>query len=218
MQRVVIVDDQMLIRVGMASILGMLGGYEVVGQASSGRDAIPLIDETKPDIVLLDVDMEDDGIETAARLREGLPGLRVILVSGIDEPETVLRALRCGADGYIHKDFVLEELAEGLTCIRDGIRYVSPKINKALLNYMASPATQRPALTPRQTQILRLVAMGLTGKAIARKLDISPKTVEFHRAELMKRLQLHDIASLTRYAVSIGLIEDEPTSSAAGTE
>lgn len=209
MQRVVIADDQVLIRVGIAGVLEILGGYEVVGEAADGREAIDLIERTRPDIALIDIGMPGmDGIEAATELKSRHPSMRVVYVSAIETPEIVIRAIRSGADGYILKDFLLVELETGLGTILKGGRYLSPKINQILLSELSSPASDKPALTPRQTQILRLIALGHTGKAIAQQLAISPKTVEFHRAELMKRLGLHDIASLTRYALSKGLLND----------
>lgn len=207
MHRVVIADDQVLIRVGISGVLEILGGYEVVGEASDGREAIELIARTNPDIALIDIDMPGmNGIEAVARLKVDRPSLLLVFVSAMDQSDIVMQAVRSGADGYILKDFVLDELALGLDTLLQGQRYLSPRIAQIVLNELAAPSKLPRTLTRRQTQILRMIAEGLTGKSIAQQLDISPKTVEFHRAEIMNRLNVRDIAGLTRYAIEMGLL------------
>jgi DNA-binding NarL/FixJ family response regulator len=155
----------------------------------------------QPDVAVLDIEMPGlTGIDAMQAMGDLAPGTKVLVLSGIDRPEVVNAALAAGCNGYLLKDFVLAELQFALDTVMDGGSYLSPKIQQQLLDAMRSDkegATDEPPLTPRQEQILRLVASGRTTKEIARDLGISPKTVEFHRAQLMERLGLHDVAGMT---------------------
>ena len=149
------------------------------------------------------------GIDAVARLRAVSPGLRIVFLSSQDSRESVTRALQTGADGFMSKDFVLSELELALDAVSAGQRYLSPRISNVLVEAMNAPAEPVAApggLTGRQLEVLRRVARGRSNKEIARELSISPKTVEFHRGQLMQRLDLHDIAGLTRYAMQAGLV------------
>ncbi|HEX6736568.1 MAG TPA: response regulator transcription factor [Azonexus sp.] len=206
--RIILADDQLLVRAGIRALLETLPGCEVTAECVDGATALVEIGRQRPDIVLLDIAMPGmSGIEVSAELsrREHKP--RILMLSGIDSPQTIDQAFAAGADGYLHKDFLLEELKAAMAAVMNGARYLSPK----LLSIME--ARKRPGLhsggnnlTKRQAEILRLVASGRTTKEIARSLGISPKTVEFHRARLMERLGVHEVTALTRFAIQAGIV------------
>jgi len=146
-----------------------------------------------------------NGIELSAELRRRDLRIAILILSAIDTPETVHQAFDAGANGYLHKDFLLDELKLAIAAVLDGQRFLSAKLQLIMENH-ASRTVDSSGLTPRQAEILRFVASGKTTKEIARTLGISPKTVEFHRARLMERLDVHDVTALTRFAVQRGLI------------
>jgi len=197
----------MLVRLGIETMLVGLGDYEIVGRAADGTEAIGIVSHTAPDIALIDIQMPGlTGIEAVTKLKATMPALRLVFVSAIEEPDIVMQALASGADGYILKDMVPQELAFALDTVMRGEQYLSPRISQILIERMREQTRESPRLTPRQTEILRLIAQGATGKSIAKSLGISPKTVEYHRAIIMKRIDQHDVAGLTRYAISTGLL------------
>lgn len=197
----------MMVRLGIETMLEGLGDYEVVGAASDGAEVVSVVSRLRPDIALIDIHMPGlSGIEAVTRIKSTHPELKLVFVSAVDDPEVVIRALGSGADGYILKDMVPQELAFALETVLRGDQYLSPRISQILVERMKQHPTQAPRLTARQIEILRLVAQGATGKAIARQLAISPKTVEYHRAMIMRRVGVHDVAGLTRYAISVGLV------------
>lgn len=202
--RIVLVDDHLLVRAGIRALLDSLPGYEVLAECADGLQALDAVENHQPDIVLLDIALPGiSGIEVARLLRNRDSSLRILVLSSLDRQETVEQALQAGVNGYLLKDFVLEELHQALQAVMDGNRYLSTRIEGGL---NARVAGTGDALTARQIEILRLVANGHTTKEIARLLEISPKTVEFHRARLMQRISVHDVAGLTRYAIQNGLI------------
>jgi DNA-binding NarL/FixJ family response regulator len=197
----------MLVRLGIEMMLEGLGNYEVVGVAADGPEVISVVASLRPDIALIDIHMPGlSGIEAVTRIKSTTPDLKLVFVSAVDDPEVVIRALSSGADGYILKDMVPQELAFALETVLRGDQYLSPRISQILVERMTQQEPPAPQLTARQVEILRLVAQGVTGKAIARQLAISPKTVEYHRAMIMRRIGVHDVAGLTRYAISVGLV------------
>lgn len=204
--RIILADDQLLIRAGIKALLESLQGYKVVAECADGPSAIDQIRALRPDVVLLDIAMPGpNGIEVARILRDDDPATRILILSSIDRPDVVQQALAVGVNGYLLKDFILDELQEALTAVLAGRAFLSPALrNITPLDKL--PEHNQPRLTARQTEILRLVASGLTTKEIARELVISPKTVEFHRARLMERIGVRDVASLTRFALQSGLI------------
>jgi len=207
--RVVIADDHLLIRLGIKSLLNHLGDFEIVGEAQDGVLALELLREFSPDIALIDISMPRmSGIETTQIARREYPDLKIIILSALEAEDVVREAMRAGANGYILKDCLLDELSEALAMVGKGRRYVSPSLGlQAPADELAAAdSAAEGTLTARQMQILRLIAEGKTTKEIGKQLGISPKTVEFHRAQLMQRLGLHDIASLTRYAATRGLL------------
>lgn len=202
--RLVLADDHLLIRLGIKSLLTHLGEYEVVGEAHDGPTAICMLEELRPDLALVDIAMPGlSGIEVILHASRMSPETRLIVLSGMESPEIVREAMRSGAHAYLLKDCLMDELGEALRCVREHRPYITPRLNVKWPDEDCGPGVQ---LTARQVQILRMVAEGSTNKEIAKALEISPKTVEFHRGQLMQRLGLHDIAGLTRYATERGLI------------
>lgn len=201
--RIVLADDQLLVRAGIRALLETLPGYAVAAECADGHTALAEVERHLPDVVLLDIAMPGpSGIEIARMLRQRDPTVRILILSSIDRQEVVEQALEAGVNGYLLKDFVLDELQQALSAVLADEAFLSPKIS----DFTRSTVSADELLTPRQTEILRLVANGRTTKEIGRALGISPKTVEFHRARLMQRIGVHDVTGLTRYAVQHGLV------------
>ena len=209
--RVLLADDHALVRSGIRMILQTLDGVQVVADAEDGRSAIELVEALRPDIALLDISMPGlNGIETAARIRSRFPQTRVVILSMHAGEEYVAQALRAGASGYLLKDATPAELDSALRAVVRGETYLSPRISGAVVerSLRSADVATGPleALTPRQREILRLIAEGHSTKQMAAQLDVSVKTVETHRALLMERLGIHDIAGLVRFAVRVGIV------------
>lgn len=208
--RLLLADDQLLVRAGIRSLIQTLPEYVVVAECADGLEALERTQALKPDVAVLDIDMPNlSGIEAMRQIRTVSPETKLMVLSGIDRREVVEAALEAGCHGYLLKDFVLAELQLALDKVMDGSCYLSPKIQQQLLDAMRTDRREMlppPQLTPRQEQILRLVALGRTTKEIARELSISPKTVEFHRAQLMERLGVRDVVGMTRYAMQHGMV------------
>jgi DNA-binding NarL/FixJ family response regulator len=217
--RVVIADDHTLVRAGIRALLDSLPETEVVAEAGDGRDALRLIDRLRPDVILMDVAMSGmNGLEATTRISRDFPESRVIILSMHANEEYVIRALRAGAAGYMLKDAAISELELAVKTVAAGQTYLSPAIARHVADYVQrvggdspmapSPPDPYERLTPRQREILQLIAEGATTQDIAQTLKVSVKTVETHRAQLMDRLDLHDVASLVRYAIRVGLVAD----------
>ena len=197
----------MLVRAGIRALLESLPGYAVVAECASGAEVPAAIAAKQPDVLLLDIAMPGpSGIEVAKMLRSHDGELRILVLSSIERREIVERALNAGVNGYLLKDFLLDELQLALTTVLAGRPFLSPKIRDLIKLPGGNENDRGERLTTRQIEILRLVAGGSTTKEIARQLEISPKTVEFHRARLMQRIGVHDVTGLTRFAVQNGLI------------
>lgn len=206
--RIVLADDQLLIRAGIRAIIETLPGYLIEAECADGHETIAAIRSCQPDVVLLDIAMPGpSGIEVARTIRQFDQETRILVLSSIDRQEIVEQALAAGVNGYLLKDFVLAELVQALTMVLDGGSFLSPKLSAMTLRSEAeSDSGQNSRLTTRQTEILRHVASGRTTKEIARDLGISPKTVEFHRGRLMERISVRDVTGLTRFALHTGVI------------
>lgn len=205
--RVVLADDQLLIRAGIRALVETLPGYRIEAECADGHAAIAAIQRLQPDVVLLDIAMPGpSGIDVARTIRRADPDTRILVLSSIDRPDIIEQALDAGVNGYLLKDFVLGELQQALEMVLSGQSYLSPKIQGMSRRPGLGGNGNGTLLTPRQTEILRLVASGRTTKEIARDLGISPKTVEFHRGRLMERIGVHDVTGLTRFALQTGVV------------
>jgi DNA-binding NarL/FixJ family response regulator len=206
--RVILVDDHNLVRSGLRALLDAMPGIRVIGEADGSAAALELVRRDPPDIVVSDISMKGmDGIELTACLKREFPQVRVIVLSMHIEARYVEGALRAGAAAYLLKDAATLELEQALRAVLRGEAYLSPAVSRQVVDgYMKTSSGPAPALTPRQREILKLIAEGKSAKEIAYALQISGKTVEAHRAQIMERLQIHDIAGLVKYALGQGLI------------
>jgi DNA-binding NarL/FixJ family response regulator len=206
--RVLVVDDQQLIREGIASLLGIQEGIEVVGTAADGRDAVEQAVALAPDVVLMDVRMPAmDGVEAVSVLRQRLPACRVVMLTTFDDQDYVIRALRAGATGYLLKDLPSRELAAAVKLAHAGVMQLDPAAAARLASAIGPPI-QQPcvALSAREVEVLRLVAEGLTNREIARRLHVSEGTVKNQLSRILERLGLRDRTQAAVYARNHGLI------------
>ncbi len=218
--RVVLADDHALVRAGIRALLEDIEGVSVVAEASDGRAALQAVADHRPDVVLMDIAMAGlNGLEAAARFAREYPAVRVVMLSMHANEEYVLRALQAGAIGYLLKDADTAELELAVRAAARGEAYLSPAVSRHLIaDYVRrvgqtpqpaeSPSYSLSLLTPRQREVLQLIAEGRTTREIARLLNISVKTVETHRAQLMERLDIHDVAGLVRYAIRAGVTSE----------
>jgi DNA-binding NarL/FixJ family response regulator len=212
--RILLADDHTLVRAGIHGLLQGLSGVEVVGEAGDGQEALRLAETLRPDVVLMDVGMPGlNGLEVAGRLATLDASIRVIILSMHTSEEYVLRALRAGCAGYLLKASAVAELEVAVRAVARGESYLSPAVSKRVVDDYVSrtggATDPLDALTPRQREILQLAAEGHSSKEIAERLGVSYRTVEAHRAQLMERLGVHDLAGLVRFAVRVGLIRPE---------
>ena len=208
--RVLLADDHALVRAGMRALLAELPGIEVVAETGDGREALRLVRERKPDIALLDISMPElNGLEVVGRIAHDHPNTRVIIVSMHGDDESVRRALVAGAAGYLLKNSDRRELELALRAVARGDTWLSPSLTKRVVATYMRGASPDAVLTPRQREVLQLVAEGHSNKEIASRLNVALKTVETHRTELMDRLGIHGVASLVRYAIQVGLVRPE---------
>ena len=204
--RVVLADDHDLVRSGIKALLTMIEGVEVIAEARDGQALIDLVDELLPDVVMTDISMPGmDGITAIGEIHGKHPEVRVLVLSMYDTVDFVKRAVANGACGYLMKDSPPFELEQAMYSVMATGSYFSPAIAQRLLQ--PSEPTVDDELTHRQVEILKLIAQGRASKEIAYELGLSPKTVDVHRARIMERLHLNDIASLTLYAVRKGLVK-----------
>jgi DNA-binding NarL/FixJ family response regulator len=217
--RVLLCDDHTLVRAGIRALIESLGDTTIVAEAENGREALALARTHRPELVVMDISMRElNGIEATAKIREEVPGARILILSMHTTEDFVRRALRAGASGYLVKDSAPLELRMAVDAIRRGETYVSSRVSKALLSGLvdgrpAEAASSLDALTPRQREILQLIAEGRSTKEIAYALSVSIKTVETHRAALMERLGIRDVAGLVVFAVRHNLISVDRTQS-----
>jgi DNA-binding NarL/FixJ family response regulator len=212
--RVLVADDHTLVRAGIRALLQRIPGVEVVGEAGDGREALRLVGECKPDVVLMDILMPGlNGLEAMSRIVRESPGVRVLMLSMNSAQEFVLCAVRAGASGYLLKTAQIAELEQALDAVARGQTYLSPAVSGHLIDDYRRRQEGGPGplgrLTPRQREVLQLVAEGHSSKAIAKLLRLSVKTVELHRSQLMDALDIHDVAGLTRFAIRTGLVSPE---------
>jgi DNA-binding NarL/FixJ family response regulator len=209
--RLLIADDHTLVRLGIRALAQTLAGVEVVAEAGDGREALALMKSLRPDVAIMDISMPGlNGLEATAQATRDCPEVRVLVLSAHPNEEYVARALRAGAAGYLIKGSSLAEFEIAIRAVARGETYLSPSVSTLLIsdflrrsNVEAGPTE---LLSPRQREILQLIAEGHTTKEIARLLHLSAKTVETHRTQLMHRLDIHDVAGLVRYALRNGLV------------
>ena len=213
-QRVVIAEDYTILREGLKALISSNPAYEVVGDAEDGREAIQCAQRLKPHLILMDLSMpRTNGIDAIREVKRRSPETKVLALTVHKAEEYIITAFEAGADGYALKDSTHAELMIAIKAVLSGKRYISPGISESVIEgYLEGRKTSRPrtsweTLTPREREILKLIAEGYKNKAIADYLCISPKTVEKHRANLMQKLSLHSTSALTALAIEKGLVE-----------
>lgn len=209
--RVILADDHVLVRAGIRKLLESIPGLEVVGEANDGLTAMELVERLKPDLLLIDIAMPGlNGLSATKRLLETNPETCILILSMHQNEDYVRQALRNGASGYLLKDAAPMELEIAVAAVRRKETYLSPVLTKGVLtdyvNILRNDEAQGDRLTPRQREVLQLIAEGQSTKEIGQKLVLSAKTIETHRSQLMNQLNIHDIAGLVRYAIRTGMI------------
>ena len=209
--RILLADDHVLFRAGPRALLGGVANAQVVAEAGDGREAVRLTEQHHPDVVVMDISMKGlNGLDATAQIKSQSPTTRVIMLSMHDTEDYVAQALRAGASGYLLKDSAEPELELALTAVMRGETYLSPRVSKQVVDgYLRGPGTDQSPLdqlSARQREILKMLAEGLSTKEIAFRFKLSPKTVESHRAQIMERLDIHDVPGLVRFAIRSGLI------------
>ena len=212
--RILLADDHRLVRAGFRSLLDAMPSVEVVGEASDGNEALALIATHRPHIALMDIAMPHmNGLETLVCIRNQYPQTKVIIVSMHSNEEFVNQALTAGAAGYVLKDAAVAELELAVKSVAQGRTYLGPSISRTAIHTYLQGGRQHEAtvaqLSPRQRQILQLIAEGKTIKEIAYSLNLSAKTVETYRVQVSERLNIRDIPGLVRYAIRTGLVSSE---------
>jgi DNA-binding NarL/FixJ family response regulator len=212
--RVLLADDHKLVRAGFRAMLNTLRDVEIIGETGDGREALELIQKHRPDVVLLDITMPSlTGLEVAKRVTNLIENVRVIILSMHTSEDYIARAVRAGVSGYLLKNADPVELELAIRAAMNGEMYLSPAVSKQLVEDYARRMRQEGGpeeqLTTRQREILQLIAEGKATKDIASGLNLSIKTVETHRKDLMERLGIHDVPGLVRYAIRSGIIKAE---------
>lgn len=210
MKRLVIIEDQTAIREMLVEILSLDKNYELVGESGDGQGALALCLSVRPDLLVLDAKLPGlNGVDLLRRLLKQLPKIRVLVFSGHENPIVVREMLEAGALGFVEKTAGLLEFKRGLETVAAGGNYFGPGVAALLRDVVSNPSSSNTAdfLTNREREVLQLVAESHSTKEIASKLGLSVKTVDNHRTNLMRKLNLHDVASLTRYALDVGIIQ-----------
>lgn len=212
--RILLADDHKLVRAGISSLLENNKEMQVIAEADNGKEALELTRFYKPDLVLIDIAMNEmNGIEATAKINQEYPDIKVIILSMYVNEEYVWQALRSGASGYLLKDAAPVELELAIDSVMKGATYLSPVVSSHVVSdyvrRVKGEENYLERLTPRQREIWKLIAQGHTTKEISYKLGIGVKTVETHRTQLMERLEIHDIAGLVRLAMKISLIQGD---------
>lgn len=202
--RIALVEDQRMVRDLLVAVLSREPGFEVVSQAATGKEAIAAAEAVMPDVFVVDISLPDvDGLQVARALRKARPKMPILALSIHEEPYFVRQMIGAGADGYVVKSGAVEELVRAIRSVHEGRMYLSPSIARQAIG---KPLDRHaPALTPRERQVLKLLADGKHSAAIAARLSISEATVEAHRRNIMAKLSLHTVAELTKYAIREGL-------------
>jgi len=219
-RRILIVEDHTLLRVGLSALLSQDPDIEIAGELDNGRDAVRSIAALSPHLVLMDLTMPGcNGFEAMVEIKKRFPGVKILVLTLHRSEEYVHESLKAGADGYILKDATHEELRVAIRSVLNGKTYLSPDISgKVITGYLgagkdSSVTCPWDTVTHRERQVLKLVAEGHSNKYIAEYLCLSVKTVEKHRSNLMRKLDLHNASALTAFAIAKGLLAADPVSS-----
>jgi two-component system response regulator NreC len=210
--RVVVCDDHALFREGVKTILGSQPEFEVIGEAEDGREAVDLVIRLKPDVVLMDISMPVlKGFDAARRIKKEVPDVKLLILTVYDDEDLVARCLDAGASGYVLKDSPPTQLVYAIEAVSRGQQYMSPRVLTSVIRqFMAHPAEPKSSydlLSDREREVLVLLAEGASLKDIARRLNLSVKTIDAHKYNLMRKLNLHDRSELIRYAIRKRLVE-----------
>lgn len=211
--RVIVADDHAVIREGLRVLLGSQQDILVLGLASNGREAVQLVEEHKPDVAVMDISMPElNGVEAIRRMRPRHPQMQVVVLSIHDTKRYVFQALQAGAKGYLLKETAWQEVVEAVRAVQRGERYLSRRIADLLMDEIfenlgtAAQADPLESLSPREREILQLVAEGRTSQEIGERLSISPKTVDSYRSRMMQKIGVSDLAGLIKFAIQHGVI------------
>jgi two-component system, NarL family, response regulator NreC len=209
--RIILADDHVILRHGLSKSLQMENDIEVIAQANDGRSTVQLAQELSPDIIIMDIGMPDlNGIEATRQIVKNSPKIKVIALSMHSAKKFIVEMFKAGASGYLLKDCEFDELVNAIRTVASGNKYISPSISNILVETCVTDEPNKKesaftTLTRREREILQLLAEGRTTKQIAKRLHISPKTVEVHRLNLMNKLNIDNVAQLTKYAIQEGL-------------
>jgi len=214
-KRIIIIDDHPLLREGIKSVIEKSRRYEVVGEAGKGDEGFDLVKRLKPDIVIVDISLPDmNGIDLIRKVRKEYPNIRIMVLTVHSKIDYIVESFKAGALGYLVKEAASNSLIDGLNTISEGDYYLDSSLSKEVVKRLVNTSSIRkiddPAynsLTPREQEILRLIAEGFSNKEIADMLCISLKTVENHRYNIMNKLGLHGIADIIKFAVKVGLVD-----------
>jgi len=210
--RILIADDHELVRRGAVGVLRSRRGWKIVGEAANGREAVEKTIKLKPDVAILDISMPElDGVEAVSQIREAVPETKVLVLTMHESDQIVKRALDAGANGYVLKSDLTEALPKAVKALAEGKRFLTPKVSEIVLAGFLKTRSQQGEragvrTTPRETQIIRLLAEGRSNKEIAAQLGIAVRTVETHRAKIMLKLGLHSLAELIHYAIQHNIV------------
>ena len=210
--QILLADDHMIVRKGLASILNNEPGLEVIGEAEDGREAVQKVEELNPDIVVMDISMPQlNGLDATRQIKKRFPDMKILILTMHISDEYVYEVLQAGASGYILKQAAPTELLSAIQSVQQGDIYLSPKVSKTVINeYLKKSQIDKikteSQLTEREREIVQLIAEGNSNREIAEILHISIKTVESHRTKVMEKLDLHSTANITRYAIRKGII------------
>lgn len=214
--RILIIDDHPLFREGLKAIVARDPRFKVVGEAGTGREGLQMVGELSPDVAVVDISLPDtNGLELASRIRRQYGGTRILIISMHSKIDYIVEAFQAGATGYVVKESAAERLIQGLEAVASGEYFLDSSISHEVIEkLMKSPVKEARisdaeygTLTPREQEIMRYLAEGIPKKEIAKRLFISPKTVENHRANIMRKLNIHSAMELVRYAARLGLID-----------